>query len=97
MGKKKLYKYTDIQFINDLIDYFKVNTDKIDDYMKYKVNMSNTNEMYIHSVVKERLKEEIKNMTKYECTKCKKIWYTSDTKAKRCECGGKLINRGVGE
>lgn len=31
-------------------------------------------------------------MTRYKCKKCKKIWYTADTHATKCECGGTLEN-----
>jgi len=84
------------KFINDLIEYFKIHTDQIDDFINAKINMKDTMNMYVNAVVKDRLREVVKNMTRYECTNCKKTWYSSDTKAKKChECNGKLINKGV--
>ncbi len=86
------------QFVNDLVEYFKINTDKIDDFINSKINKTNTTDMYVTAVVKDRVKEVIKDMHKYECSKCKKIWYTSDpyANAQKCPvCGGKIKNKGV--
>ena len=89
-------KYTNEQFIDDLIVYFRIHTDRIDTFMNAKVNMKDTKEFYTNSIIKDRLKEVIKDMTKYKCTLCNKVWYTADPKAKKChECGGKLKNEGL--
>ena len=90
--------YSNKEFIEDLIKYFTINTDKIDQFMNAKVNMKDTNELYTNTIVKDSIREMVKDMYKYECTKCKKIWYTSNpyANAQKCEsCGGKIKNKGV--
>lgn len=84
------------QFIEDLIEYFKIHTDQINDFMSNKVDMKDKSNLYVTAIVKDRLREVIKDMHKYICTKCKKIWYVPNVyaNAQKCECGGK-IKKGV--
>jgi DNA-directed RNA polymerase subunit RPC12/RpoP len=44
------------------------------------------------SIVKDRLKKEVKDMIKYKCTRCGKIWYTETylPPNQKCICGGKI-------
>ena len=93
-------KYSNNEFIEDLMRYFEVYPDKIDKYLNEQLKTKNTIELYINAVVKDKLREEIKHMYKYECTKCKRVWYIAEPlpNAKKCDsCGGKIKNKGGAE
>jgi hypothetical protein len=60
-------------FIDDLVEYFKINTDQIDKFLNSKLNMKDKVNSCAMSIVKDRLKKEVKDMIKYKCTRCGKI------------------------
>lgn len=79
-------------FIDDLVEYFKINTDQIDKFLNSKLNMKDKVNSCAMSIVKDRLKKEVKDMIKYKCTRCGKIWYTETylPPNQKCICGGKI-------